>query len=272
MSGYAAALWVFLAISISIAESIDTGEKGLSVFDSPEYLIHSFVVELKEVKSLLDYRRNIKSQVLPFMYYFKHFYTNKSSARKYEYDVSTCRTIFAIKRSISIFKATEYETALWIKLIDSLLKLQEHRRQNGISTFHTIDSPKSVINGAILGIVLLQNVYQLDISTFINNKVDNETVEKISKRRNYEFDAMDLMCFAIKAIELKWYISANKYLNYINFWSCKKISCILFSNQTEVDEWFFRIKDYTESRLLNSDEKLLDVSNLKYLPFNRKAG
>ena len=88
MSGYAAARWIFLAISISIAESIDTGEKGLSVFDSPEYLIHSFVVELKELKSFLDYRRNIKSQVLPFLYYLKHLYTNKSSPRKYEYDGS----------------------------------------------------------------------------------------------------------------------------------------------------------------------------------------
>ena len=272
MSRNAVAQWIFLAISISIAESIDTGRKGLSVFDSPEYLIHSFVVELKELKSFLDYRRNIKSQVLPFLYYLKHLYTNKSSPRKYEYDVPTCRTIFAVQRSISIFKAAEYEIALWTKSIDSLLKLQEHRGQNGISTFHTIDSPKSVINGAILGIVLLQNVYQLDISTFMNNKMDNETVENISRRRNYEFDAMDLICFATKAIELKWYISANKYLNYINFWNCKKISCTLFSNQTEVDEWFFRIKDYTESRLLNSDEKSLDVSNLKYLPFNRKAG
>ena len=272
MSGYAVVRWIFLAISISIAESIDTGEKGLSVFDSPEYLIHTFVVELKELKSILNYRRNIKSQVIPALYYLRLFYINKSYLSKCEYDDSTCRTLFVVKRSILTSKEAEYEIALRNKWIDSLLEFQKHMGQDVISTFHTIDSSKSVINGAILGIVLLQNVYQLDISTFMNHKVDPESTEKISRRNFYEFDAMDLLSFATKAIELKWYISANKYLNYINFWHCKKISCTLFSNHKEVEEWFFGIKNYTESRLLSSNEKSSDVSNLKYLPFNRKAG
>ena len=155
-------------LHITYAAAVQREIIGLSVFDNPEILKSTFCKELVSYHNLKQYND------------WKHMDTvklqsvTKSLSKVYENNTikctsSFCKIVIRYRIFSRFFLVTKYSS-----VINSLFLLVINKSPVNITdlmrlNFHTIDTNKVVFNGAILGILLLQEVYKLDIEMFRNN-------------------------------------------------------------------------------------------------------
>ena len=265
--------WPFVSVIVPIyfANTMNTGPKGLSVFDSPEYLIEIYIKELKELKSFWSYHRNVCAQFIPLVHNFLFHYRNSSFTSNHKLIFHLYQKIFDIKQNHTMMQSgTHYN--LRNAITQKSIKTRQASNSDINSTLHTIDSPYSVIQGAVLGILLLQDTYQIDLDTFLKDTVNNATKQERTKETYYDFNATDFLLFAVKALDLKWYANANAFTNHTKFQRYQKLSHDKLFYPKQLLDKFEIVKEYSDRQLLNSKSAILKLDNLKFLPFSANDG
>ena len=82
------------------------------------------------------------------------------------------------------------------------------------------DSPAQVFNGAVHGLIMLQQVYDIDVEHFANGKIvpeqgghPNMTAISDNRKSGEKLTYFDLILLSLHAILVAWYYNAIKYLD-----------------------------------------------------------
>ena len=249
--------------------TLEMAVKDLSVFDSPDYLTKTYITELHDLEYLWKIRRSISKDLVPLIHRFKHIYVENSISEYSNTNSLLINGIFMIRRNLQAFKSSQ--THLHQYVVSKIIETIKKRENFAItSKLHTIESPHTIFDGAVYGMVLIQDIDQSNVDTFKSNQIIHEQIRTQDRNTQCAISATDLLMFAFKAIELNWYSNAKAFINHKKVQTVFDLILNEYTILNEIQNIIANVTEYLNRQLSSSDSEKLKIDNLKYLPFTAK--
>ena len=192
----------------------------LSVFDSPAALKEIFITEvslLENLKSSYSTTNEILD-VLNYCYDRISTHRNKNVFHSFtKISAHKAMNVFHHPRCMS--KVFLRDISLYLHKITNDEKHRYFRSQYKVEDKLPLrDSNAKVFNGAVLGILMLQDVYDLNVEHFANGSLqaaqeENQVIHDMDVQKPQQWlTTFDLVMLASHAIKIGWYDTAIKFL------------------------------------------------------------
>ena len=242
----------------------------LSIFDSPDYLTKLHIKSLSLYRELKMYTSSIRAllddimsgcRLLTYRYMDSHVYQN---------DI---RSVFSntMRKLNGFTKCVEdNEITFWFRYVR--LKLKKKLIEN--VSFSSSDTPKNEFLGAVLGLLIIQDTYDIDIELFSRGQITPEHIikrrEPLKNIRYRSLNAVDLLALSAHAINIQWYKTSSLFVNHsqLVYSENPHLSVSWYSNY--VHSWistFSSNSEHDKSRII---ENLFSPKYL-FLPFSNRA-
>ena len=242
--------------------------RRLSVFDSPKLLEFNYVQEILLYERLRECRSTFKMNLQAIKSRINMVYDAKNGNGSYfEYNQRPDAKKFP--NSLFFYSVRAKVKRLFLDELSSA-NLQQKRIMVENISFYVPDSPKNVIRGSLLGLLVIQNTYNISIKFFSEGCITAHDIFQRKKSGQYKkscaLDAIDVLALASHSLKLKWYTSAVLFVNHSEHMYRMYPSEHAYAYPSSFQEVITIVRTHAHQRL--SKDVKSHKNNMKFLPFS----
>ena len=242
--------------------------RRLSVFDSPHFLASVYTKELLIHQNLKIHRNYIKLLLQQI----------KAGCSEGQISGNGCchdSSRINLMRFQTILEAVDCRLLRIANFINSWTKYTAfHTLRELVDTinFFELDSPENAFRGCLLGLLVIQDTYDVNIEPFskggvplnyIAVKDDNCQIDEVCM-----LDASDLLALASHALKINWYESAIRFANYSEHHAALQENRRQYT--PDIQELIYYVKTKSYQKLSYFGTSKLSIKDMEYLPFSSK--
>ena len=244
--------------------------RRLSVFDSPHFLATAFTKELLIHQNLEIYRNYINSLLQQIKAGIAKVQILGNGHRHHPDQIIPLHFR-------DILESVDYKWLRMENIIGSWINntsFNTVRKVTGTITFYELDSPESAIRGCLLGLLMIEDTYDVNTEHFakgfvplhgIANRDDDFPVDAVCK-----LNAADLLALASHALKINWYESAVRFANYSEHIYQTALQQNIRQYPLDIQQLISNVKVKSNLKLSHLGTSKLSTKDMKFLPFSSK--
>ena len=262
------ALLIYFSGNILCNDDSYIQNRRLSVFDSPMLLGYNYVQEILLYERLREYRSTFKMNLqaiksrINMVYDAKHGngpyfeYNQRPDAEKFPKTL----ILYSMRAKVKRLFLDESRYA----------SLRRRRIMVENIAFHVPDSPENVLRGGLLGLLVIQNTYNISIKFFLEGCITAHDIFQRKKsgqcKKSCTLDAIDVLALASHSLKLKWYTSTVLFANHAEHMYRMYPSEQVYAYPSSFQEVITIVRTHAHQRL--SKDVKSHKNNMKFLPFS----